>query len=91
LQNLADVTSLLGEYEASTELAKEALTVSEEIGDRWTMESVLNNLGVDQFEAKGDTEDEILKQVAEHAASAHGITEVTPELVEKARENKEDA
>ena len=44
-----------------------------------------------QFEAKGDTEDEILKQVAEHAASKHGITEVTPELVEKARENMEDA
>ena len=44
-----------------------------------------------QFEAKGDTEDEILKQVAEHAASEHGITEVTPALVEKARENMEDA
>ena len=50
LQNLADVTSLLGEYETSTALAKDALTVCEEIGDRWTMESVLNNLGVVSYQ-----------------------------------------
>ena len=50
LQNLADVTNLLGEYETSTALAKEALTVCEEIGDRWTMESVLNNLGVVSYQ-----------------------------------------
>ena len=43
-----------------------------------------------QFEARGETEDEILQQVAKHAASEHGITEVTPELVHKARENMED-
>ncbi len=44
-----------------------------------------------QFEAKGETEDEILKQVAEHASGVHGITEITPELVEKARQNMQDA
>ena len=44
-----------------------------------------------QFEAKGETEDDILKQVAAHAADEHGITEVTPELVDAARGNMEDA
>ncbi len=43
-----------------------------------------------QFEAKGETEDEILKQVAAHASAEHGITEVTPELVDKARANMQD-
>ena len=43
-----------------------------------------------QFEAKGETEDEILKQVATHAAAEHGITQVTPELVDKARANMEN-
>ena len=43
-----------------------------------------------QFEAKGDTEDEILAQVAQHAASDHGITQVPPELVDKARANMKD-
>ncbi len=43
-----------------------------------------------QFEAKGETEDEILKQVAAHAAAEHGITQVTPELVDKARANMEN-
>lgn len=31
------------------------------------------------------TDDEILHQVAEHARSAHGLTEVPPELVESVR------
>ncbi len=43
-----------------------------------------------QLEAKGETEDEILKQVATHAAAEHGITQVTPELVDKARANMEN-
>jgi len=43
-----------------------------------------------EFEAKAETEDGILSQVAEHAATAHSITEVTPELVAKARENISD-
>jgi predicted small metal-binding protein len=42
------------------------------------------------FEARGQTTDDILKQVAEHAGSAHGIKEVTPELVEKAQANMSD-
>ena len=32
------------------------------------------------FEASATTEEELLKMVAAHAAHAHGITEVTPEL-----------
>jgi predicted small metal-binding protein len=32
------------------------------------------------FEASAETEEALLKQVVAHAAHAHGITEVTPEL-----------
>jgi len=34
---------------------------------------------------KAETEDELLKIVAEHAKSAHNLQEVTPEIVEKVR------
>jgi len=37
------------------------------------------------FVARGETEEEIMGQVAEHARSAHGIEEVPPELAEKAK------
>ena len=32
------------------------------------------------FEATAATEEELIKMVAVHAAHAHGVTEVTPEL-----------
>ena len=32
------------------------------------------------FTASAQTEEDLLKQVAEHAAAAHGVKEVTPEL-----------
>ena len=37
------------------------------------------------FEASATTEEELLKMVAAHAAHAHGITEITPELAEKVK------
>lgn len=37
------------------------------------------------FVARGETEEEIMKQVAEHARTEHGIEEVLPELAEKAK------
>ena len=37
------------------------------------------------FTASAATEEELLQKVAVHAADAHGITEVTPELVEKVK------
>jgi predicted small metal-binding protein len=37
------------------------------------------------FVARGNTEDEILQQVAEHARTAHGIENVPPELASQAR------
>jgi predicted small metal-binding protein len=37
------------------------------------------------FVARGDSEQEILKQASEHARSAHGINEITPEVAEKVR------
>lgn len=32
------------------------------------------------FEASAETEEELMKKVAEHAAEKHGVEEVTPEL-----------
>lgn len=37
------------------------------------------------FVAHGETEEEIMEQVAEHARTEHGFEEVPPELAEKAR------
>lgn len=37
-----------------------------------------------QFIARGDTEQDILQQVAAHAKSDHGLAEVPPELVQAA-------
>ena len=39
-------------------------------------------VGVDcDFEARGETEQEILDKCAEHGRSAHGIQELSPELL----------
>lgn len=40
-----------------------------------------------QFVAKGETEQEILEQVAEHAKTVHGLEEVPDELVQSALAN----
>jgi predicted small metal-binding protein len=37
------------------------------------------------FVARGETEEEVMGQVAVHAQAAHGMEEVPPELAEKAR------
>ncbi len=37
------------------------------------------------YVAKGDTEGDILKQVAEHATAAHPTATITPEVVEKVK------
>jgi predicted small metal-binding protein len=34
---------------------------------------------------KAENEEQLMKQVAEHAGDVHNVTEVTPELVEKVR------
>jgi len=34
---------------------------------------------------RGESEDEILQQAAKHAAEAHGIKEVTPDLAEQVK------
>ena len=44
------------------------------------------DLGVDcDFEARAETEEEILKKWAEHASKDHNMTEIPPEVVEKIR------
>jgi predicted small metal-binding protein len=40
-----------------------------------------------QFAARGDTEEQILDQVARHARDQHGIQEVPQELVDRALAN----
>ena len=37
------------------------------------------------FVARGATEDDVMKQAAVHAKSAHGIDNITPELAEKVK------
>jgi predicted small metal-binding protein len=37
------------------------------------------------FVARGETEEEVMGQVAEHARSAHNMEDVPPELAEKAK------
>ncbi len=44
------------------------------------------DVGVDcDFVAKGETEQDILQQCTEHARSAHNMTEIPAELVDKVR------
>ncbi len=44
------------------------------------------DVGLDcDFEARGNTEDEVLHQAAAHARSAHQITEMPPELTAKVK------
>ncbi len=44
------------------------------------------DIGVDcDFVARGQTEQEVLQQCAEHARTAHGMNEIAPELTEKIR------
>jgi predicted small metal-binding protein len=43
-------------------------------------------VGVDcDFEARGETEQEVLQKCAEHAKSAHQMDEIPPELASKVR------
>lgn len=37
------------------------------------------------FEASAPTEEELVKQVSQHAAQKHGVKEVTPELAAKVK------
>jgi len=44
------------------------------------------DVGVDcEFEATAETEEELLKKVAEHAAEVHGMKEISPEMMEKVK------
>ncbi len=43
-----------------------------------------------KFTVTADNEAEVLAQVAKHAAAAHGITEVTPELIAKVKAAMKD-
>ncbi len=53
------------------------------------MAKVINcrQVGVDcDFEARGETEQEVIEKCAEHARSAHGMEEISPDLMEKVRQ-----
>ncbi|MGI8961124.1 MAG: DUF1059 domain-containing protein [Bryobacteraceae bacterium] len=48
-------------------------------------------VGVDcDFEARGETEQEVLQKCAEHAKSEHGMDEIPPELAAKVRSSIRD-
>ena len=48
-------------------------------------------LGMDcDFQARGETEADVLKQCAEHAKSVHGMEQVPAEIVEKVRSGIHD-
>ncbi len=48
-------------------------------------------VGVDcDFEARGETEQEVLQKCAEHAKAAHGMDEIPPELAAKVRSSIRD-
>jgi predicted small metal-binding protein len=42
------------------------------------------------FEARGETEQEVLQKCAEHAKSAHGMDEIPPDLAAKVRASIRD-
>lgn len=49
------------------------------------------DVGVDcDFEARGETEQEVLDQCAEHARTAHNMAEIPPELAAKVRSAMRD-
>jgi len=49
------------------------------------------DVGVDcDFEARGETEHEVLQKCAEHAKSAHGMNEIPPDLAAKVRTSIRD-
>ncbi|HXK58282.1 MAG TPA: DUF1059 domain-containing protein [Acidobacteriota bacterium] len=44
------------------------------------------DVGVDcDFTARGETVDEVIRQCREHARTAHGITDLPPELIDRVR------
>ena len=48
-------------------------------------------VGVDcDFEARGETTEDVLRQCAEHARSDHGMTEIPPELAAKVQASIKD-
>jgi predicted small metal-binding protein len=50
------------------------------------------DVGMDcDFVARGETEEEILKQAAKHAGTAHGMTDMSEEIIAKVRSAIHDA
>jgi len=44
------------------------------------------DVGMDcDFEATADTEDELMKKIAEHAAEVHDMKTIPPEVIEKVK------
>ena len=45
------------------------------------------DVGMDcPFEAHAETEEELMPKIAEHGKTAHGITEISPEMMERVKE-----
>ncbi len=49
------------------------------------------DIGMDcPFEAHADTEDELMQKIAEHGQTAHGMTEIPADLMEKIKQAIKD-
>lgn len=49
------------------------------------------DVGMDcPYEAHAETEEELMQKIAEHGKTAHGITEISPELMEKVKQAIKD-
>lgn len=49
------------------------------------------DIGVDcPAEIRADTEEELMQKIAEHGREVHGITEITPEMMDKVKQAVKD-
>src|SRR6266404_6997391 len=55
-------------------------------GDHMAKTVSCRDVGMDcDFVAKGETDEDIMQQAAEHARTAHNMTEIPPEVADKVR------
>jgi predicted small metal-binding protein len=67
-------------------LVEEPARIYDEKGDQMAKVLECSDVGFDcGFEARADTEEELMKKVAEHAAEVHDMTEISEEVVAKVK------
>jgi predicted small metal-binding protein len=52
---------------------------------------VCKDIGVDcPWSGRAETEEELMKQIAEHAKTVHGMEEISPDMMEKVKQAIKD-